>query len=88
MYVTRCLFFVVLLLTTQANAEERSTFSLVLAGKSCKTTYNQNLSREYKVGTGLIFSIDGIGMPDTGITFVKSSYYDGDFYATYGLPHG
>lgn len=64
-----------------------STFELVLAGKSCKEGLTQGIDCEYKVGKGLHFSINGIGMPDTGITFMKSSF-DGDFYATYGLSHG
>jgi len=65
-----------------------STYNLTLAGKSCKTSdHSQTLSCEYTVGTGLHFTIDGIGDPDTGITFMKSSF-DGDFYAIYGMLHG
>ena len=69
-----------------AFAVEKSTYTLVLAGKKCKTL-NQTISCEYSVGTGLKFSIDGIGQPDTGITYMKSSF-EGDFYSTYGLLHG
>ena len=70
----------------RVRAAEKSTYELVLAAKSCKT-WNQTISCEYTVGSGLKFSIDGIGQPDTGITFIKSSF-DGDFYATFGTLHG
>jgi len=65
-----------------------STYNLTLAGKKCKVWGSeQTISCKYTVGTGLRFSIDGVGKPDTGITFMKSSF-DGDFYATYGMQHG
>jgi hypothetical protein len=73
-------------LSLQVLSDEKSTYHLVLSGKTCKT-WHQTSSCEYSVGTGLKFSIDGIGQPDTGITFMKSSF-DGDFYATYELLHG
>jgi hypothetical protein len=41
----------------------------------------------YKVGKDLEFTIAGIGQPDTGVTFVKSSF-EGDFYASFGIQHG
>ena len=47
----------------------------------------QQIECEYTVGTGLRFSLVGIGLPDMGITFWKSSF-EGDFYATYGMRHG
>lgn len=72
--------------TQSISAAEKSTYEFVLAGKKCKT-WNQTISCEYSVGMGLQFSIDGIGQPDTGITYMKSSF-EGDFYATYGLRHG
>lgn len=65
----------------------QSTYELALAAKSCKEGVSQGMSCEYKIGKDLHFSIDGIGMPDTGITLMRSSF-DGDFYATYGLSHG
>jgi hypothetical protein len=67
---------------------EKSSYELVLAGKECKTgTWDQTLSCEYKVGSGLKFVIAGIGQPDTAVTFMKSSF-EGDFYASFGLLHG
>lgn len=82
-----CLMTVSFLAATLAYAGE-STYEIVLAGKTCKDrSVVQYISCEYKVGKGLHFSIDAIGQPDTGITFVKCSM-DGDFYATYGLKHG
>jgi len=77
---------ITLLAPTTAVADP-STYELVLAGKKCNESSSQVISCEYKVGNGLHFTIDDIGQPDTGITFVKSSF-DGDFYATYGLKHG
>lgn len=58
------------------------------SGKKCKESeFHQQLDCEYKVGKDLEFSIDGIGMPDTGVTFVRSNF-SGDYYATFGLLHG
>ena len=66
----------------------KSSYDVVLAGKRCQTeAWNQTLSCEYVVGTGLKFAIAGIGQRDTAVTFMKSSF-DGDFYATFGLLHG
>jgi hypothetical protein len=65
-----------------------SSYDFVLAGKKCETgTWDQTLSCEYTVGTGLKFAIAGIGQPDTAVSFEKSSS-DGDFYASFGLLHG
>ncbi|MDO8595313.1 MAG: hypothetical protein Q7R45_01695, partial [Sulfuricaulis sp.] len=59
-----------------------------MAGKVCKEDSSlQTLHCEYKVGKSLVFSIDGIGTPNTGVAFVKSDY-DGDYYATFGVGHG
>jgi hypothetical protein len=66
----------------------QSMYDLVLAGKDCKAGKTmQTLSCEYRVGTDLRFSIDGIGDPDTGISFLRSSF-DGDYFATVGVMHG
>jgi hypothetical protein len=82
LFLTPCLF-----LAGGANAQS-STYEAVLKGKSCKLQSNgQTLSCDYKVGTDLHVSIDGIGDPDTGITIFRSDF-DGDFYVTYGTLHG
>jgi hypothetical protein len=78
---------VILLLASISEAEGPSTYEIALSGKVCKEGDTQAISCEYRIGDGLHFSIDGIGQPDTGITFMKSSF-NGDFYATYGLLHG
>jgi len=84
----RYLLFVGLLLFSSPVRAEDSTYALTLAGKSCKVWGNeQTLSCEYRVGTGLRFSINGIGNPDTGVAFLKSSI-EADFYAGYGMLHG
>jgi hypothetical protein len=87
--MVRYIFYAVvfLLLSSISEAEGPSTYDIVLSGKVCEERDNQTLSCRYRIGNGLHFSIDGIGQPDTGITFLKSSFY-GDFYATYGLLHG
>ncbi len=64
-----------------------SVYEMVVAGKECKESTTQSISCQYKVGKSLHISIDGIGDPDTGITFMKSDF-DGDFFATYGVGHG
>lgn len=62
-----CLFFPA---TVHAGG---TAYEDTLSGKTC-TESRQQLNCEYKVGKDLEFSIDGIGMPDTGITFVRSDY--------------
>lgn len=58
-----------------------------MAGKECQESSSQLLSCQYKVGSDLLISIDGIGGLGTGISFLKSDSY-GDFYAVYGVMHG
>lgn len=65
-----------------------SAYDQTLKGKKCKVDSQQQLGCEYKVGNDLEFSIDGIGTPSTGITFIRANYYTGDYYAKYGLLHG
>jgi hypothetical protein len=86
--VTTIAFAVFCLVCGPTLAGEKSSYDFVLEGKKCETrTWDQTLSCEYVVGTGLTFIIAGIGQPDTAITFMKSSF-DGDFFATYSLLHG
>jgi hypothetical protein len=72
------------LISDPALAAGKSSYDVVLEGKTCETyTWNQSLSCEYMVGTGLKFTIAGTGQLDTAVTFMKPSF-DGDFYATFG----
>lgn len=66
---------------------ENTAYEDTLAGKQCKES-RQQLNCSYNVGKDLAFSIDGIGMPDTGITFTRSKGIEGDYYPTFGLMHG
>jgi hypothetical protein len=66
---------------------ENSAYEDTLSGKRCKET-NQQINCIYKVGKDLEFSIDGIGLPDTGITISHSKGVEGDYYPTFGLRHG
>lgn len=66
---------------------EPTTYEIVVAGKSCTESSTQSIDCDYKVGSTLEFTIAGIGQPDTGVTFMKSSF-DGDFYASFGIYHG
>ena len=63
-----------------------TAYDETLQGKKCKE-YRQQLGCEYKVGKDLEFSIDGIGSPDTGITFARANH-NGDYYAKFALQHG
>lgn len=75
------------LLSSLSVASDVTVYEMTVKGKVCKEESNQLLSCQYKVGNDLHISLDGIGAPDTGITFIKSNS-DGDFYATYGIRHG
>lgn len=66
----------------------RATYEEVLAGKECQVSEeDQTISCKYRVGKDLEFSIDGIGSPMVGVTFLKSNFH-GDYYAAFGLLHG
>lgn len=74
--------------TPPTMAPADALFDAVLAGKACQDDEaTQALTCEYKVGTGLHFLIEGLGQPDTGITFLKSSA-DEDFFASFAILHG
>jgi hypothetical protein len=79
------IFFI--LLSPASLASEITVYEMTVKGKSCKEQSGQQLSCQYKIGNDLHISLDGIGAPDTGITFMKSNF-NGDFYATYGVGHG
>lgn len=64
-----------------------STYDAVMEGKKCTERPDQTISCTYKVGKSVDISIDGIGNPDIGVTFLKSDF-DGDFYVKYGVGHG
>ena len=66
---------------------DKSVYDAVVSGKSCTENRQQNISCSFTVGKDLLIEIAGIGSPDTGIAFLKSSI-DGDYYAAYGLKHG
>ncbi len=64
-----------------------STHEATLEGKKCKEVTAQSLQCEYRIGKSLYISINGIGDPDTGVSFMKSDF-NGDFYGTFGIGHG
>lgn len=76
-----------LLIISQVSYAVESTYNIVIAGKKCQETHDQDLACSYRVGKSLHIEITGIGSPDTGITFLKSDFY-GDYYGKYGMKHG
>lgn len=80
---------ILLLLLTHVDSVqgEPTTLELVSNQRRCEQAADKSLKCEYKIGKTLHISIDGIGQPDTGITFMKSDF-DGDFYASFGVLHG
>jgi hypothetical protein len=80
---------VVIVFSVSPVAAGNTAYDDTLAGKKCKERdYNQSIDCQYRVGEDLEFSIDDIGMSDTGITFIRSKGFEGDYYATFGLMHG
>lgn len=69
------------------SAGEKSTYDIVISGRSCGGTRPREITCEYRVGKDLHFTIDGIGGAWTDITFIRSDYH-GDFFGSYGLGHG
>lgn len=49
-----------------------STYELTVHGKTCRESVDQQLDCDYKLCESLHISIAGIGLPDTGVTFLKS----------------
>ena len=73
--------------TPRSLAGEKSTYDIVLSGRSCEGTRPREKTCEYRVGKDLHFTIDGIGGAWTEITFFRSDYR-GDFFGSYGQGHG
>jgi hypothetical protein len=74
-------------LTAARPAHAQTTYELTVRGAECKQNTGGDLYCVYKVGRDLEFSIAGVGTPDAGISFLKSSFA-GDFYARFGIQHG
>lgn len=77
----QCLFFAATVHAGGTAYEDTSS------GKKCTESFQQ-LNCNFKVGKDLEFSIDGIGMSDTGITFSRTNFPNGDYHAQFGLRHG
>ena len=86
MKITAISLFIVLFCSL-SQASDITVYEMTLIGKSCKEQSSQQLSCQYRIGNDLHITLDGIGAPDAGVTFMKSDF-DGDFYATYGVGHG
>jgi len=70
-----------------ADQASASTFDAVVAGMHCEQNPMGSLECEYHVGKSLYFGVVGVGDPDAAITFYSVSF-DGDYYASVGVPHG
>lgn len=83
------LFIIIIIFISLASTAwaEGTAYEDTLSGKKC-SEHHQQLNCQYKVGKDLEFSIDGIGMPDTAITFTRTKGLQGDYYASFGLMHG
>ena len=66
----------------------QSVYDTVRSGKNCRVSSDPPGSTEceYAVGNGLHFLINGVGQPDWGIAFYKSSV-DDDFYGSFSSLH-
>ena len=74
------------MLSNFAMAQE-STYDLIIKGKKCSEEFNQQLTCYYKIGNEFYLAIAGVGLSDTGVTFMKSDF-NGEYYGTYGVMHG
>jgi hypothetical protein len=79
------MMFVFVLFSSSSFA--KSTYEAVTEGKTCEEDSSQQVVCKYIVGKSLEIWITGIGMPDTGVTFARADFYNGDYYATYGIMH-
>lgn len=64
-----------------------STYDLVLSGKQCGESKNQQINCNYRIGGDFWLSLAGVGTPSVGIAFMKSEF-EGNYYGTYGALHG
>jgi len=62
----------------------QSVYDTVRSGRTCRDSTDPpgSMECEYAVGNGLHFLISGVGQPDWGIAFYKSSA-DSDFYGAF-----
>lgn len=75
-----------LFLPPALNAQE--TYDAIVTGMSCRQNVVRSIECSYRVGRDLEFLIYGVGEVDAGITFLRSSGTDGDYYAIFSLLHG
>lgn len=79
--------------SVSAQVNSGSTYDLVIQGSRCAQStvpYQSSAQLEcsYKVGTGLRFTIAGVGQDDAAITVDHADGLDSDFYFTFGIMHG
>jgi hypothetical protein len=74
--------------TIVAAADPITPFDAATKGASCKLNQQGALECTYKIGRDLEFIISAVGEPDAGISFTRSNYKGGDYYATFGILHG
>jgi hypothetical protein len=73
---------------TSTSAAAQSLFQLTAQGTSCKALTDGSLFCRYVVGKDLEFSITSVGAPDAGISFLRSNFKRGDYFARFGVAHG
>lgn len=90
------LFYCVLLFAVgAAGAQDRppTTYDVVASGTQCTQSQvpyqnSAQLNCVYTVGTGLKFSIAGVGQADAAILVDWAAGLDSDFYFKFGVQHG
>lgn len=71
----------------KASAASSSMYDIVLKGKSCEESRNQQLDCDYRIGSDFWLSIAAVGTPIATVHFMKSDS-SGKYYASYGGAHG
>lgn len=64
-----------------------STYDLILSGKQCEESQNQQINCNYRIRNDFWLSLAGVGTPSVGVAFMKSEF-EGNYYGTYGTMHG
>lgn len=86
----RWLFCVCLMAASCAYADdsrEGLTYDSALQGKECKDDSMQQLTCEYRLGSGLHISIIALGSPYAAVYFRRADF-EADYYVVLGLLHG
>lgn len=82
-----CLSLLLVLAFQQVCYASESTYELILSGKQCEESQDQQVNCNYRIRNDFWLSVAGVGDSSVGVAFMKSEF-EGNYFGTYGGWHG